>query len=223
MSDALSNPVGKTFLHIKEGLFHKKADAMTDGAVNVPTANGEARYYLQFKQFVGTVTSFSTKEEELNGEKFTKIVLGCLGIDGKNYQIEFPMGSGYGRAFFQQIFNADLTKPIALQPVYQVDGAKKNAGLFISQNDKNVGFSYTKERPGDAPAIVPVNDADGNQVVVKGRPLYDTRKRDKFFLDKLNELNATLMTPAAAAVTSPSSDDNPFETDDQQSGDDLPF
>ncbi len=217
-----SNPQSRTYFHIKEGKFLTKATAFdkeNPDHIQIANDKGEVKSYLAYRNFSGVITKFSTKEDDYNGTKIMKVCLD-MSAGGKSYVIQISVDSPYGRAFFQQIFNVDLTKEVSIGLTYTVDGDKKNAGLFMSQDNKNVGFSFTREKPGEAPPMVPLM-AGKKQAEKNGKLQWDSTERTEWFLRKLEELNATL-TPAGTAALM-TADEPDFDSQDDGVQGDLPF
>lgn len=210
-----SNPERKTFVHIKKGLFHIKTDGPEGANLSIKKDDGSTVYYQTFRQFVGRITGFSTKVDEYNGEKIDKFCI-SLTAEGKQYQVDINQQSGTFRRFVQQIVNADPTKEVTLQPVYEesADG-KKRSGIFIKQGDQNMKFSFTKENPGGCPELEVIKLKGGKEIL-------DSTEQTTFFLNQANSWASGLTPPAEAALMSAvPADEEEIVTG--SSDDDLPF
>lgn len=195
------------------------------GATNLPTKEGEARYYNVFDNFTAFITGFSTKETEFAGEKGLSLIIAMEDEEGK-YQIELNANSGYFTAFASTVGGADLSKQITLVPTEQTDeNGKKRTGMLVCQvkegetKSSALKWLYTKENPNGCPPVEELLNKQG-----KGTGKFDSSDKRKFLLDAVMSLKVFKgAIPTKAAVADDEVEEEEPAHISSEADDELPF
>jgi len=195
----LGNNNGRfTYANITKG----KVAVKQDGVVNL------------FGYVEGWLRDIEVRDDEYKNIKYKKLCL-VLSDGTETFQLQMKLNSGYGRAFCKIIKNADLTKPLRLQPAYSEDNDKKSTSMFIDQNGNNLKWYYKNSELRDLPPM--------EQITFKGETVWDDSKQQLFFINMLlNEIRPQL-DAAALEVHTPIAAFPQDQAPTDSAPDDLPF
>lgn len=154
----LNMTTGKvTYLNLKSGKFAKK------------NANGDIELYDQVE---GVIKSADFKDDEYNGTKFKKLVLKIVDGD-ETFILSIRQDSGYFRGLTNSIANADISKAVKLVASSKEVNGKPQTTIFVSQSGQALKWKWTKENPGNLPAL--------ESVKLKGKTVYDNSAQQAFY------------------------------------------
>lgn len=133
------------WLTISRGLIIEKVDENTPGAKKrINKLNNEV--YEKFYKKVGLVIKNIWIEEGVYGKQ----IMISFNLNEDNATLTINNDSSYGRSFYQQIFNCDLSKQIVIHPYrFEDDKGKTRTGVTIYQN----GTKVEKQFPTDTPEV----------------------------------------------------------------------
>lgn len=105
------------------------------------------------------IVDMSIQEAEYNGKAYQKVTLFLQDEDTKFiYHLGFPLGSGYGYAFFAMSPNLDPYEKVTISGGSdKMDNGNSYGKMFISQNGKNLKWFFKKgEKAYDAIPVVKI-------------------------------------------------------------------
>jgi hypothetical protein len=133
------------FVRISNGQIVASSESNDPKAVSRVNKLGKTVYERYYASIVGKITQLSIAESKF-GENEIRVGLKF----GDKYGIlSFNADSSYGRGFYNQIFNLDLTKNIIFTPWQKVfEDGKKRTNLYLSygRNEK-VAYSLPEGTP----------------------------------------------------------------------------
>lgn len=171
-----------TFLTITNGKLVRQVKQPTGKSVERVNKVGRTVYEEFYDSMDGIISAIDIKESEYG--KFWVITLKS---DSETYKLEFNYSGGYAMSFLKTLPNVDLTKPVTLTPRLNIDGDKKQAVLFVSQNGKALKHYWNKDNPGDLPPL--------DKIKVKGKDVYDDSRRLEFFENYAKSLTFNSVIP----------------------------
>ena len=188
----------KTYVTIAKCKFCVRVDADTPGAVARELEGGSNKgsiiHELQYTGLEGMVTNFAIKE----GMYGVSIE---LTIDNKEC-LQLSLASGIGNSFIKRLPNIDFSQPISFG-VFP-DKTTKKAVLTIRQNDKQVNFAFTKDRPNGMPSA--------KQITRMGKTSWDFTEQEEFLYNVLTDC-VDKFVPSANGSDSGSGSDSSSEVD----------
>lgn len=170
---------GKHCLRVPEGTPH---------AVARVNKLGKTVHEIYRDAFEGILLNIRTKDSEYgkNWEFDFK-------DNGEVYTLQLSYSNSYATNLLKILPNADLTKPMKIQPSQKIEDGKAKSSLFVSQNGVTLKHAYTKDAPNGMP--------DLEQVTVKGNLVWDDTKR-LIFLQAMVEKDILPRLPKDTAATS---------------------
>jgi hypothetical protein len=217
----------KTYVTILDGKLAVRSDQANPKAVKRTTKAGKDVYELLYPSFTGRLKDVYFKDREHENKKWEELHL-LIFDDIDHVLIQIPFPSRYSNSFLRAIKNADLQKPMTLNPWYKVVGDKTKAAIYINQDGDPVEWYYgaTPETANGLPALVPYSVPGDSEIK------YSDVERNKFIKNMVeNELRPALKTlwnnrpPVTAAANAahiePPDDIEPGSITEPV--DDLPF
>ena len=225
---ALGNNSSAIYVDLRNGKVMRYSKTNETGTFPVVTAKGDTRYYYIYDYIEGTVTNFSTREEEVAGKTKLKFQV-HLSDGGENYLLKMDVDSSYFRMFCSVLPNIDFNYPVRFIPRMKEENNVKKSSLIIVSNGNPLKFAFTKDNPNGKPEVTFTKNKKGEIIDI------DREDELKFFFDLIAKAKTQLVHPAvvqpapaqtygATAASAPketTSDEsvNPFMEED----DDLPF
>lgn len=156
----------------------------------------------------GTVTGIEFRDAEYNGDKWREVAI-SVSDSGVTYKFGVKVGSGYGKQLLAKLANADLSKPMKLEPTASEEGGQKRTGFFVTQG-KALKQLWTRDNPNGMPQMT--------SVVFKGKTQWDDSEQvafiEKYYTEniipKLGGSPATSTTAPADGSREVGDDDIPF-------------
>lgn len=177
---AFGTRTNSLYFSVRNGKVMRYSKTQQEGTTNLPTKDGQARYYFVYDFIEGLITGFRTKEDEIMGQK--KLFFHVqMSDNGENYTVEIDTDSNYFQSFAMTVLNADINQPVKLSPFMKIEDDKKKSGMFVLQFDKPLKYKYTKDNPGELPGIEITKNKQGKVVDV------DREERNKFLFEELNK------------------------------------
>ena len=225
---ALGNNSSAIYVDLRNGKVMRYSKTNETGTFPVVTAKGDTRYYYIYDYIEGTVTNFSTREEEVAGKTKLKFQV-HLSDGGENYLLKMDVDSSYFRMFCSVLPNIDFNYPVRFIPRMKEENNVKKSSLIIVSNGNPLKFAFTKDNPNGKPEVTFTKNKKGEIIDI------DREDELKFFFDLIAKAKTQLVHPAvvqpapaqtygttaASAPKETTSDEsvNPFMEED----DDLPF
>lgn len=127
----------------------------------------------------GVITKVEFVPEEYQGRKFEKAKITI--VDGaSNFVLQMGTDSGYFRGFCNSLRNGDFTSWVKISPNFKETDGKKRSTCFVEQNGKSLKHTFTKDNPGDLPAV--------EKVIFKGEEHYDGSKQMAYWKNWLSSV-----------------------------------
>jgi hypothetical protein len=125
-----------------------------------------------FSSYTGILTAIEWKEEEYQGQKYTKLNLTVVDGDEK-VLLQIRWDSGYARGFIQAIGNCNLNERITFSPSSKVVDGKTKTTMFLNQHGKAAKWTWTKENPGELPPMASAK--------IKGKIVWDNTDQQEYY------------------------------------------
>ena len=201
---ATGNNSNADFYSISNGKICRQFQQPTTASVSRVNANGKTVNEEFYDYIDGIITEIKTRETTY-GKQWVITLKDDAGVQA----LQMPYSGGYAAAFLKTLPNVNLSEKVVFIPKLTIEGEKKKATLFISQNGKALKHFYTKENPNGLPQL--------SQVKIKGKLVYDDSSMMDF-LEKMVEKDiipklskSSVPEPAMAGEASEESDDEmPF-------------
>lgn len=130
-----------------------------------------------FSEITGRIVNLDIEDAEYDEKPYKKIVLYIADMDNE-FQLGFPLVSGYGSSFCKICPNIDWAKDVEISGSFeQLSPTKNKTSLFIKQDDKNLKHFWTKGKPGKLPQPKESSDRNGK--------FLDFTKTNEYFLKML--------------------------------------
>lgn len=197
---ALGNNSNAIYLSISNGKICRSFQNKTANSIERVNKNGRTVHEEHYDFVHGVIKSVTTKDSE-----YGKFWLVELEDEGEKYNLQFQYSSGYANGFLMAFPNVDLAEPVKLIPSAKKEGDKTKTTLFINQNNEGVKWHWTKDNPGELPAM--------KQVKIKGQLTWD----DSDKMDYLEQMVKDRMLNIFASKHS-----KPVVVN-QQEDEDMPF
>ena len=153
-----NNTVSIVYLNMKHGKFARK------------NTNGDIEL---FDSVDGVITKVEFVDDEYNGEKYRKLAV-TLEDGSEKFLVQVRTDSGYFRGLTNAIANADISAKVKLVGSSKVgENGKPQTTIFVNQHGKALKWKWSKEHPGDLPAL--------KKVKLKGKEVYDNEAQQAFF------------------------------------------
>lgn len=222
---ALGNNSSAIYVDMRNGKIYRYSKTKEQGTTEQLSKTGEKKYYFIYDFIEGHVTGFSTREEEIMGQK--KVVFQIHMYDkGENYIVKMGLDTTYFRMFCAVVPNIDWNYPVRLIPRLKEENATKKSSLITVNKDVPVKFAFTKENMNGKPDITVTKNKKGEVIDI------DREEETQFFLNLLDEARKLLVHPAVAS-SNPSAKSTVVQTEQPKSSasvtaalsedDDLPF
>lgn len=161
--------------------------------------NGKGKPPTEHDFLSGTINTIGIVEEEYKGNVSEKIIVNIR--DNENYKLKFDLNSGYGRMFCQQLPNVNPSKAVTFQGKYEEKDGRKSSSLFLSQDNKSVGFAHTAKNPNGLP--------EAKKVKVNGKEVLDRTDQMEFFKKIISTFQGKL-SQSNNSISEETKDDLPF-------------
>lgn len=195
--NSTSNSV--TYLSVQNGKVAKRVQEATPASkARTVESTGKIVHEELYDSITGKMAAISTREG--NYGKELQISL----IDDRPYVLQLKLSSGPASSFLRALPNVDLAKPVTLIPKIEMKGDVKRTSVIIAQGDKGVKWAFTKDAPGDLPAM--------KQIKVKGKDVWDDSDQLAYFEKMIAEINNKLsaVAPTLGSDAGAKDDDLPF-------------
>jgi hypothetical protein len=188
---ALGNNSSAIYVDLRNGKVMRYSKTNEPGTMPVVTSKGDTRYYFIYDFIEGTVTNFSTREEEIAGKKKLKFQV-HLADGGDNYLLKMDVDSSYFRMFCSTLPNIDWNYPIRFIPRMKEENGVKKTSLIMVNNGNPIKFAFTKDNPNGKPEVTFTKNKKGEIVDI------DREEELKFFFDLITKAKSQLVHPAVA-------------------------
>jgi hypothetical protein len=193
----LGNRSTSIFLYISDGYVVRRFKEPTKGSkerVLKKGPNAGKTVHEEHYDFIeGAITNITVKKGEYGKTWNVKI-----NANGTDYILQLDYSSGYSSAFLKTLPNIDFAYDVKLAPQLKVEGDKKKATIFVSQNDTPVKWFFTKDNPGDLPQMT--------QIKVKGELKWDDSDMMEYLEKMVNEKIRPLLNGGQGAEDDDSSE-----------------
>ena len=160
----LDNREGGQYITILGGKFCQRVPESTEGAVQRTNKLGKVVFEKFYDSFTGKLVNIKTTDGA-----YGKSWVFDFQDQKEVYHLQLSYSNSFATALLKMLPNADLSKPMKVQPaVKEVDGKNKSS-LFISQDGITLKHAFTKENPNGMPPMV--------EITVKGVKVWDDTDR----------------------------------------------
>jgi hypothetical protein len=192
----LGNNTTATYVDMRNGKIYRYCKTNEMGTTPIQNKNGDTKYYFIYDFIEGTVTNFSTREEEVVGK--TKLILQIHLVDqGENYVLKIDTNSSYFRMFCSVLPNIDFNYPVRFIPRIKEENGVKKSSLIVVNNNAPCKFFFTKDNPNGKPDIIISKNKKGDIVDI------DRDEELEFFMNLLTQTKKRLPHPAVAQDSQP--------------------
>jgi hypothetical protein len=182
---------------IRNGKIFRYSKTEQEGTTPVLNSKGEKKHYFIYDYIEGHVTSFSTREEEMQGT--TKLVFQIhLSDGGDNYVVKMGVETAYFRMFCSVIPNIDWNYPVRLIPRIKEENGVKKSSMIIVNNNLPIKFYFTKDDPKGKPDITVTKNKKGEIIDI------DREDETQFFMNVVSQAKSKLVHLAVAKQPSTS-------------------
>lgn len=194
-----------TFLNIKEGNLVVK---QTDGTLKA------------YRSIGGKIGKISFVKETYEGKEYEKAKI-YINANGDGFLLQMRTDSGYFRGFCNSLRSSnDPAGEVEISPSYKKEADKfPQTTCFVSQNEKPLKHAFTKDNPGDFPALKIIES--GN------KKFYDNTEQIEYWKKWLLETFGAYTEPeqpsSATSGETGTAYFNPAVTTINEPLDDLPF
>lgn len=176
----LNEGTNKTFIRISNGQIALSVNSDFPGATQVVNREtGRVTWVKYYKSIDGYLTKLENKQDHFDEKSYNWVL--TIEDGDKTYELSIKERSGYGRSLMNSLPNVDFTKRITFSPYLKVDGSKKKATLYLSQEGENVKWFFTRENPNGLPELIAHVDGRGNTT-------YDDTAINDFYLRYAREV-----------------------------------
>lgn len=167
---AINNNAAIIYLTITDGKLCRRISSPSETSVERVNKLGKVVHEEFYRGWSGKITNIETRESDYGKDWNVTIE------DGESTAvIQFKYSSGYASSFLKALPNVDPNENVTLSPKLTIEGDKKRAALFISQNGKGVKWYYTKDTPNGIPPM--------QKVKIKGIEQWDDSEMMEFLED----------------------------------------
>lgn len=176
----LNEGTSKTFIRISNGQIALSVNSDFPGATQVVNREtGRVTWVKYYKSIDGYLTKLENKQDHFDEKSYNWVL--TIEDGDKTYELSIKERSGYGRSLMNSLPNVDFAKRITFSPYLKVDGSKKKATLYLSQEGENVKWYFTRENPNGLPQLIAHVDGRGNTT-------YDDTAINDFYLKYAREV-----------------------------------
>lgn len=187
----LNEGTNKTFIRISDGQIALSVNSDFPGATKVVNSDtGKVTWVKYYRSIDGYLTKLENKQNHFDKKSYNWVL--TIEDEDKTYELSIKERSGYGRSLMNSLPNVDFTKRITFSPYLKVDGSNKKATLYLSQDNKNVEWFFTRENPNGLPELVAHTDARGNTT-------YDDSAIKDFYLKYVQDVIVPRIEKAAVS------------------------
>lgn len=194
---------GGKFFNILGGKFAIRVPEGTPGSIRRENKEKRIVHEIFHDSFEAILVGIRTQDSPQYGKNW----LFDFNDNGEAYTLQLSYSNSYAKNLIKILPNADLTKPMKVQPSEKVVDGKKKSSLFVSQDGVTLKHAYTKDVPNGLPQM--------EQVTIKGQQMWDDTKQLEFLhamvmstiVPKLPKAEKAPATPDALAVEGSESDD----------------
>lgn len=176
----VSNYMGKFEVRVKPG---------TPGSVEREKKGGDKISVLNYNAISGKIVDIKKDISEKGGIKMVslKIFIDDWEDDKLvHYCLTLPYNSNLVTAFYHMVENIDFNKPVRFSSKHGPDDkGKEKTSLFLSQDDDNLTWRYTKKWSEANPSAP--KKPEWKQIEFKGEFVWDNTDEIKFFESILKE------------------------------------
>ena len=175
---AINNNAAIIYLTITDGKLCRRVTSPSATSVERINKVGKIVHEEFYRGWSGKITNIETRESDYGKDWNVTIE------DGESTAIvQFKYSSGYASSFLKALPNVDPNQDVTLSPKLTIEGDKKRATLFLSQNGKGVKWYYTNESPNGIPPM--------QKIKIKGVEQWD----DSEMMEFLEEMVKTNFLP----------------------------
>jgi hypothetical protein len=186
-----------TYLSVQNGKIAKRVQEVTAASKSrTVESSGKVVHEELFDSITGTMTAIITREGNFGKE--LQITL----TDDRPYVLQLKLSSGPASSFLRALPNVELSKPVTLIPKIEIKGEVKRTSVIIAQGGKGVKWAFTKDFPGDLPAM--------KQIKVKGKDVWDDSEQLEYFEKMITDINNKLSAIVPPLESTEVSHDLPF-------------
>lgn len=176
----LNEGTNATYIGISDGKVSLRVSEGTPGAVQIVNKeSGKVSWIKYYRSITGYLTDLANKQDRFNDTMYNWHLTIVDGDD--TYILQVRERSGYGRSLMKSLPNVDFTKKITFTPYVKGVDDKKRGTLYLSQDNENVDWYFTREEPHGMPELIQRTDARGNVV-------YDDSDILNFFLNYVKDV-----------------------------------
>ena len=179
------------YIRTRGGKFVLNVPAHTPDAKERTTESGKTYSYLEYDWIDGLITGLSLNSREWDGKEFEDIEIRMIDSDGDKYVLILSTNSAVGNCFFNLMENIKPEKPVK----FSIKRTDERDSLFAEQSGETIKWKYTKANPGNKP--------QWEQIMVKGKKVWDNTDELLFFKERLNEVAATINVEEGGKVEFP--------------------
>ena len=161
-----------TFVSTFDGSFRVKLKGPQPGSVQRVNKNGDTVNEMCFNSLTGTISKIEYKVTEKYGD-FWSISI----ADDQMYKLDLPVSSSSTFYFLNRLISDKLNvnEPIELKVFADVENDVKKTVILIYQGGEMIKGVYSKDEPGDLPAM--------KKIKFKGKETWDSTERDQYLRD----------------------------------------
>jgi hypothetical protein len=191
---ALGNNSSAIYVDIRNGKIFRYSKTEQDGTTAVLNSKGEKKHYFIYDFIEGHVTGFSTREEDMQGNK--KLVFQIHMTDGNdNYVVKMGVETAYFRMFCSVVPNIDFNYTVRLIPRLKEENGVKKSSMIVVNKDIPMKFAFTADNPNGKPQIQITKNKKGEIVDI------DREEETQFFMNLINQTRQKLVHPAVSLST----------------------
>ena len=186
-----------TYLSVQNGKIAKRVQLETlESKSRTIESSGKVVHEELFDSITGIMTAIVTREGNFGKE--LQITL----TDDRPYVLQLKLSSGPASSFLRALPNVELSKPVTLIPKIEMKGEVKRTSVIIAQGSKGVKWAFTKDSPGDLPAM--------KKIKVKGKDVWDDSEQLEYFEKMITDINNKLSAIVPPVENAEATHDLPF-------------
>jgi hypothetical protein len=194
----LNNTNAKThYLSIQGGKIAQRVQEATAFTRTRTLETGKVIHELLYDNAEGILSAITTREGTYGKELHI-----TLKDDGGTYVLQVKLSSGAASSFLRALPNVNLTAPLMIIPKTQDKDGVKRTSIILSQNNAGVKWAFTKDAPGDLPAM--------KQIKVKGVAQWDDSEQLEYFEKMILDINNKLSAIVPPVENAEATHDLPF-------------
>ena len=186
-----------TYLSVQNGKIAKRVKVATaESESRTIESSGKVVHEELFDSITGVITAIVTREGNFGKE--LQITL----TDDRPYVLQLKLSSGPASSFLRALPNVNISLPVTLIPKIEMKGEVKRTSVIIAQGSKGVKWAFTKDFPGDLPAM--------KKIKVKGKDVWDDSEQLEYFEKMILTVNNNLPAIVPPVENAEATHDLPF-------------